>query len=604
REPERPTRQPSPNGNEPQPAKAASFSNSLPGYLQPTPLWKRALVPAFVVVVLLFWIGLLIYGNSSPGDSSSENEQVAQDDSSSALKSEQPTTPPKSPTTNDNETNPANNTPEPMEKNPPAPMEQTDNEPKIAINEEPPPDMEEKPTKGGEEVAVIEKPELPPKNLPNQPMEENPAKPAEPMAPEATNPPMGKPVDIPANAPQILYSSKQANSVTKGMLLRYDSQKNEWGTLPYRSFVRVGEPLACPDPLDAVLNVGDTGCEVTFIGGVLASFELATPPAAFGLNISQGQFVIARSEGEDATPLIITLEVGEDLLLLELTKPNTRCGIEIVPRFPNQFEQGLGTNWYQGQIWVERGQIRLLDRNEIARTMVAKQTLDLTPNEVPAEEPQPKPPAVQTVETLPAWLNPEGRVFKNLSAHYLRQFHSAFESAPLGADISETLRALVRRNDTPPAVAVMEAKTLAMLGYLQDVADLLAMHESKPEEIRKATIEGARRWLTLHPTKVEGQPLRAALVTNFNQENEQTADDVYRLLWGYRKSDLQDEATAIQLVNWLDHKDIIVRTLAFMHLVENSGGQTHKYRPLQDSANRQESIERWRENVKNGGLFD
>lgn len=589
---------PSANGNGPQSAtKSPSFSKSLPGYLQPTPLWKRALVPALVVGVLLLWVGLLIYDNSLTGDSEKEAEQVAKVEAKTGEKAALPV----SPVPESKSPEPANKPSAPQEEVAVAPTEatnKTETGPKIDLNEEPPPDMPP-----ADQLAGTGPPK-PPETLPEPPPPEKPATAAEPMNAGETQPEPLTPQTPPMGGPKIVYTTKQANSVAKGMLLHYDPQRKVWGTLPHRAFVHLGEALACPEPLDAVFNVGNSLCEVTFIGGVLASFEAANPPAAFGLNISRGKFVFARPEGEDVKPLIIPLEVGEDLLLLELTEPNTRCGLEILPKFPNQFEQGLGANWYEGKLWVERGQIRLLDRNETEHKMTANQSFDLTPNEVAPDEEPPKPPQVQTVETLPVWLNPDGRTFKNLSAHYLRQLHAAFEEAPYETDISLVLRPLVRDDGTPPTVAVMAAKTLAMTGYLQDVADLLAMHESKPEEIREATIEGVRHWLTLHPTKEDGQRLREALGTNFNQQNEQTADDIYRLLWGYRKSDLKEEATAIQLVNWLDHKNIVVRTLAFMHLVDHTNGQTHKYRPLQSAVDRQESIERWREDVQNGGLFD
>ena len=64
-------------------------------------------------------------------------------------------------------------------------------------------------------------------------------------------------------AVDVLYTSKNANTITKGMLLHYDAEQKEWGTLPYRSKVNAGEQLACPQPLDAVFSVAKTDCEVT-----------------------------------------------------------------------------------------------------------------------------------------------------------------------------------------------------------------------------------------------------------------------------------------------------------------------------------------------------
>ena len=120
---------------------------------------------------------------------------------------------------------------------------------------------------------------------------------AEPSNPEPTTEQPANPMPMVPQGPRVLYTTKVANTATKnGMLLRYDDAKQEWGTLPPRAVVMLGEPLACPEPLDAVFNVGDTDCEVTFVGGVLASFRVGKDPAAFALKLDQGKVIFARSK--------------------------------------------------------------------------------------------------------------------------------------------------------------------------------------------------------------------------------------------------------------------------------------------------------------------
>jgi hypothetical protein len=72
--------QPSTNGGgaASRPATAKRFSETIPDYLKPKPFWKRALVPAFVVLVLMVWVGLLIYDPSLLGTGPKNSDELAQ----------------------------------------------------------------------------------------------------------------------------------------------------------------------------------------------------------------------------------------------------------------------------------------------------------------------------------------------------------------------------------------------------------------------------------------------------------------------------------------------------------------------------------------------
>ena len=82
----------------------------------------------------------------------------------------------------------------------------------------------------------------------------------------------------------------------------------------------------------------------------------------------------------------------------------------------------------------------------------------------------------------------------------------------------------------------------------------------------------------------------------------ETAANVYRLLWGYRKSDLMEGAQAIQLVDHLLDDNITVRTLTFLILQEMTG-KHHNYRPLDTESQRKNAQTRWRDDALGGNLF-
>ncbi len=601
----RPAREtvPPPNGGS---LSTRKFAESIPDYLKPKPVWKRALIPTMVVLVLMLWLGLLIYDQSIFGVSNPTSE-VAQNDNTPAK------TAAASPAAKTAEAGSETSPPEADTPVPPAPgdgAEQTSvagtetktevkTQPEIQIDPDPP--GQNKPpgdvvlakSDGSEPTKVkpvIPAPQGVPQTEPQQaePEEEKPENAAEAM----------KPVVPPVPAVEVVYTTKEANPVTKGMLLRYDAEDQKWGALPYRSRVMLGERLACPEPLDAVFAIGGSDCEVTFVGGVLASFQNAEPPAAFGMNLSQGKVLFTRTGSGDES-LTIPIQIGQDVLKLELVDPQTRCGLEMLPRLPNRLEQSLGPNWYTGRLWVDSGQVRFADRTGQTHLLEARQALDISPNEPAMGEEPPNPPVVQVDQVLPDWLNPLERNFSSQSVRYMRQIYAAFQDADVESDVTTVLLPLAKSDSTPPAVAVAAARTLAMTGCLRDVADLLSLNEASPEEIRMATIEGCRRWLTLHPDAEHGRLLREELGRNFRKE---TASRVYRLLWGYRKSDLTDTATALDVVDQLMDDNITVRTLAFLHLQELTG-KTNNYRPLDTENQRRTAVNRWRNDVLEGQLF-
>jgi hypothetical protein len=250
-------------------------------------------------------------------------------------------------------------------------------------------------------------------------------------------------------------------------------------------------------------------------------------------------------------------------------------------------------------LWVDTGTVRLIDRAKTPYVIAAKQALDLTPNVLPADQPQPMAAVVESDQVIPEWLNPLNRTFNSKTSQFMRQIYDAFVSSDVESDVTQVLLPLAKNNNTLPPVAVMAAKTLAMTGCVRDVADLLSLNEASPEELRLATIDATRRWLTLHPDKKQGQVLKRELERNFLPE---TAAKVYRLLWGYRKSDLMDNAQSLQLVDYLMDDNITVRTLAFT-LLEELTGKHHNYRPLDTESQRRNAANRWREDVIAGTLF-
>lgn len=76
---------------------------------------------------------------------------------------------------------------------------------------------------------------------------------------------------------------------------------------------------------------------------------------------------------------------------------------------------------------------------------------------------------------------------------------------------------------------------------------------------------------------------------------------LYRLLWGYTPQQLAD-GDAAQLVLYLDHKDVAFRVLAFWNLRDITGLGGLYYRPHDGANERQRSVARWQQKLRDGEI--
>ena len=84
----------------------------------------------------------------------------------------------------------------------------------------------------------------------------------------------------------------------------------------------------------------------------------------------------------------------------------------------------------------------------------------------------------------------------------------------------------------------------------------------------------------------------------FEKERGKEGDDLYRLLWGYNKDQLQSGSARI-LVDYLDNDALDFRVLSF-HNLQKIVGKTFDYRPEATAANRAQPVRRWRDQLQEG----
>jgi hypothetical protein len=86
-----------------------------------------------------------------------------------------------------------------------------------------------------------------------------------------------------------------------------------------------------------------------------------------------------------------------------------------------------------------------------------------------------------------------------------------------------------------------------------------------------------------------------------NYKGQEAGNELFRLLWGYSKEQLENGALA-ELIEYLDHESLDFRVLAFNNLRKATGGKGLDYSPQDQPRQRQGPIREWRKRLMEGDL--
>jgi hypothetical protein len=86
-----------------------------------------------------------------------------------------------------------------------------------------------------------------------------------------------------------------------------------------------------------------------------------------------------------------------------------------------------------------------------------------------------------------------------------------------------------------------------------------------------------------------------------NYKGPAAGDELFRLLWGYSQSQLENGALE-ELIEYLDHESLDFRVLAFNNLRRATGGKGLDYSPHDQPNRREGPIREWRRRLMQGDL--
>ncbi len=348
---------------------------------------------------------------------------------------------------------------------------------------------------------------------------------------------------------------------------------------------RRADLLAAPEPFDNQLDLGDGLCRLWLVGGSSARLLAPAGESRFGIELREGRIVLRSGLGPNSTgnytPLVVTLVVRGDQYQVKFLHPDTQCGIEITPQFPNKPGQDAKDVSYNGGLYIVSGDVQFTAATGRQWTLAAGRSISLAPSDL-AVATDLSGASFRLRGAAPTWLNPETRKIPPSLTRIAKDFGEAFlADQPVSLSIGT-----LAKSEKNPKIAEFAAKTLALTRQYPSLVEVLA--QVPHEEAVQAAARGLRAWLPLSPTNVT--QLQKELSTAFVPAVE---DIVLRLLWGYNIDDARNLETSKQLVEWLDNDKLAVRVLAIDQISALTGGQTLRYRAGMKTGDRKATKKQW-----------
>lgn len=573
----------------PKPSFAASlsstdseaFDRTLPDYLRPKTSWRRTGVLALAVLIIVGWLGLLLYDPTVRGPRVNPHDVAANDDGTTdpelcnGMAADDKTGDVEQQTEPDAVASNIAIVAKPPKKTELMPVNELpiDDSNRVAVNQ----------PKG--KTLVNDEPlnsdtvgDLPPKRVTPQP--------ADPPVPENADEPPA------LAARKVLYVSKE------GVLLHFAEAKNDFFAMPRRSEIKPGDRLVCPEPFRADFTLGDDECQLALLGGSAVTSLAPTDKTSLGFDVSQGLLIFETKrlpsddadKSENKKTLAITISLRGQRHLLELMSDDALCGLEMHRREPTHFEIEPEAPGFTAGLHVSRGTVRWTPPEGKPVTIEGQGfvavTADSSANIKTSEIGRPS----QMIS--PEWLEPDP---KRYASKQKRLYNTTFEKEfDINQALLLSLPAII--NSPRPAISELAVKCLSLTDSYQPLVKALLSGDHR--EARLAAISGLRLWLPVDPQN--RQLLKAELARHLLPSE---AEAVYRLLWGFNHDDAKNAATSHMLVNWLESEQIAIRELAFWH-VQKLTGLKHEYSPINPPGQRRVAVERWNLHLeKKGGAL-
>ena len=359
------------------------------------------------------------------------------------------------------------------------------------------------------------------------------------------------------------------------VLLKFDPGSNAWVRVPAGASLMGGDQLLVLATYRPTIALS-AGISLQVPAETVFTLMPLDPNGNPGVKILFGKMV-ALTNGKAGSQLRV--DIGTNAGTLTFNNSDATVGIE-VRRF---FLPGANPETSEPQIAADliaaNGQLDWAGRDGASATLTAPQRWQL----IPAATGIPTTEANQ----VPKWI-----VGETLNASETRASEALIGLLDSGKPLMVALRemAMHRRVENRE----FAAQCLAQLDQFEPLISAFNDPDQRPVwplEIACVKASLAR-----------GQNTAIAVREAFTkQRGEDAGKDLYRMFWGYTKSQLQQEGEAAKLVGYLDHDNLDFRVLAFQNLYGLTGAH-HNYQPAAPDQTRKQPTRQWQEALRTGQI--
>jgi hypothetical protein len=300
-----------------------------------------------------------------------------------------------------------------------------------------------------------------------------------------------------------------------------------------------------------------------------------------GIYVIDGQVVVATA-GKPGTPL--NIQVDDQVYLVTFLGPDARIAVDVrrwLPDGTDPLEEPARTT---ADLYVPNGEVDYVSAGSQAVTLRAPAVRTWLAKEGPAGGDS------SNEVVFPPWINgnPLSQFEKRAADDVSKEL---IADDPSGEPLLQHLRELSQNRRVE--VRNLAVQCLTLLGDFEGLLPLL--NDEKQRTNWPSQIEAARRAMVRSP-----QIAKQLQETLESQRDAKKAKDLYEMLRGFSKRQLQDGAAA-RLVSDLDHEDLDYRILAFWNLQRVAVG-TLTYKPEYNAAKRQSGVRAWKQRLADGQI--
>lgn len=383
-----------------------------------------------------------------------------------------------------------------------------------------------------------------------------------------------------------------------GTLLRRDLGGKNWHVVPKDGAIPDGELLVgIPG---AYVNSPNHAVQVALLADLdhnspypirEAAVQLSPPAGTdMAFSLERGRIDIRNQKSSGPATIRVTVRKASWEIVLE--EPGTRLAMELFGRWPRgvPFHKNPGPMdeptanlvflVLKGNITVKHGGFEFAMQAPPGPALLEWDSLS-------GQDDSP-----QRLEKLPPWADAtdEQSVQAKVKRLMLERFRKAMVAKSLDTALADFM------NSINPLDRILAVNVMAALDKIPELGK--AMRESKHLDVNEAGILAMRAWIGREPG--QDQKLYNALIEVANYKPVH-AETVLQLLHSYSDTELALPETYQTLIDYLNHEQLAIRSLAHWHLVRLvPSGLLNLYNPNASAESRAAAVEKWRKLVPPG----